>query len=140
MPFICVLVHFALHFGAKRNAFLCKMHCVLMLNAMRFGANCSAKASIWANIFCCCGCKFGSIFLQREMQKHSKWQKVEGRSTRSWPPFSSFCCILYRFCKVFFLEWFAKKLRFVKYVYQFNKSFIVLFQDKRKSQNGDFSA
>jgi len=40
----------------------------------------------------------------------------------------------------FFLEWFAKKLRFVKYIYQFNGSFIALLQNKRKSQNGDFSA
>jgi len=56
------------------------MHCVLVLNAMRFGANCSAKASIMANIFCGFGCKFGSIFLQKEMQKHSKWQKSEGKA------------------------------------------------------------
>ena len=99
LPYI--LVHFALRFGAFCLAFWCKTPCVLVLNAVRFGANCSAKARVVANIFYGCGCKFGSIFLQREMQKHSKWQKVEGRSTLSWPPFSSFCCILYRFCKVF---------------------------------------
>ena len=44
------------------------------------------------------------------------------------------------FARYFFLEWFAKKLHFVKYIYQFNGSFIVLLQNKRKSQNGDFSA
>jgi lipoprotein len=51
-----------------------------MQNALRFGANCSAKASILANIFCGCGCKSGSNFLQREMQNHSKWQKSEGKA------------------------------------------------------------
>ena len=69
------------------------MQCVLVLIAVQ-------KQAFWPTLFCGFGCKLGSNFLQREMQKHSKWQKVERRSTRSWPPFSSFCCILYRFCKV----------------------------------------
>ena len=111
-----------------------------MLNAMRFGANCSAKASILANIFCGFGCKSGSNFLQIEMQKHSKWQKVEGKARNVGRRFHHSAAFYIGFARYFFLEWLAKKLRFVKYVYQFNKSFIVLFQDKRKSQNGDFSA
>ena len=87
----------ALRFGAKCNAFWCKTSCVLMLIALRFGAKCVAKTSLSARIFCYCGCKFGIIFLQREMQKHSKWQKVEEKSTRCCPPFPSFECILYQF-------------------------------------------
>ncbi len=51
-----------------------------MLIAVHFGANCSAKTSILANIFCGFGCKFGSNFLQREMQKHSRGQKSEGKA------------------------------------------------------------
>jgi len=69
----------AVRFGAKCSAFWCKIQCVLVLNAMRFGAKCVAKTSLSGSIFCCCGCKFGTIFLQREMQNHSKWQKVERR-------------------------------------------------------------
>ena len=39
---------------------------------MRFDAKCNAKTSVLTSIFYCCGCKFGTNFLQREMQKHSK--------------------------------------------------------------------
>ena len=111
-----------------------------MLIAMRFGANCSAKASIMANIFCGFGCKFGSIFLQKEMQKHSKWQKSEGKARNVGRRFHHSAAFYIGFARYFFLEWFVKKLHFVKYIYQFNGSFIALFQNKRKSQNGDFSA
>ena len=98
------------------------MQCVLVLNAMRFDAKCNAKASVLASIFCCCGCNSGTDFLQREMQKHSKWQKVEGKAR-------NFCCCFYHlgafymgFSRCFFLEWFGQKVRFVKYVYRFNSS------------------
>ena len=120
----CVLVLNAVRFDAKCSAFWCKMQCVLVLIAVQ-------KQAFWPAFFCYCGCKFGIIFLQREMQKHSKWQKDEEKSTRCCPPFLSFGCILYRFSRYFFLEWFAKKTRFVKDVYRFNKSFTYLFQDKK---------
>ena len=35
------MVQNAVQYAAKRNAFWCKMQCVLVLNAMRFGAKCS---------------------------------------------------------------------------------------------------
>ena len=93
-----------------------------MLNAMRFDAKCNAKASVLTSIFCCCGCKFGTNFLQREMQKHSKWQKVEGKAR-------NLCCCFYHsgafymaFSRYFFLEWFGQKEHFVKNAYRFNVS------------------
>ena len=89
---------------------------------MRFDAKCNAKANVLASIFCCCGCNSGTDFLQREMQKHSKWQKVEGKAR-------NVCCCFYHsgtfymgFSRCFFLEWFGQKVRFVKYVYRFNRS------------------
>ena len=98
------------------------MQCVLVLNAMRFDAKCNAKASVLASIFCCCRCKFGTNFLQREMQKHSKWQKVEEKAR-------NVCCCFYHsgafyigFSRCCFLEWFGEKTHFVKYAYHFNKS------------------
>ena len=39
----CVLVLNALRFGAKCTVFWCKMECVLMLNAVRFGAKRKVK-------------------------------------------------------------------------------------------------
>ena len=93
------------------------MQCVLMLNALRSGANCSAKARVLANIFCGCGCKFGSIFLQIEMQNHSKWQKLEGKARNVGRRFHHSAAFYIGFARYFLLEWFAKKLRFVKYVY-----------------------
>jgi len=39
----CVLVLNALRFGAKYTAFWCKMHCVLVQNTLRFGAKHKAK-------------------------------------------------------------------------------------------------
>ena len=88
-----------------------------MLNALRSGANCSAKARVLANIFCGCGCKFGSIFLQIEMQNHSKWQKLEGKARNVGRRFHHSAAFYIGFARYFLLEWFAKKLRFVKYVY-----------------------
>ena len=95
---------------------------------MRFGAKCNAKASVLASIFCCCGCKFGKNFLQREMQKHGKWQKVEGKAR-------NVCCCFYHsgafymaFSRYFFLEWFVQKMCFVKYVYHFNTSLTGQFE------------
>ena len=122
MSFVCVLVQIAMRFGANCNAFWCKLQCDLVLNAMRFDAKCNAKASVLTSIFCCCGCNSGTDFLQREMQKHSKWQKVEGKAHHV-------CCCFYHlgafymgFSRCFFLEWFGQKVRSVKYVYRFNSS------------------
>ncbi len=39
----CILVLNAVYFGAKRKAFWCKMECVLVQNARCFGAKCKAK-------------------------------------------------------------------------------------------------
>ena len=44
-----ILQHFTLRFGAKCNAFWCKMHCVLMQNAMRFDAKYNA---FWCILQC----------------------------------------------------------------------------------------
>ena len=41
MGFGWVLPHLALRFGAKCNAFWCILQCVLVQNAVRFGAYCS---------------------------------------------------------------------------------------------------
>jgi len=39
----CVLVLNAVHFGAKHSAFWCKTQCILVQNARCFGAKCKAK-------------------------------------------------------------------------------------------------
>ena len=39
----CILLLNAVHFGAKRSVFWCKMQCVLVQNARQNGAKCSAK-------------------------------------------------------------------------------------------------
>ena len=74
------------------------------------------------------------------MQNHSKWQKSERKVPNVGRRFYHSAAFYIGFARYFLLERFAKKLRFVKYIYQFNGSFIALFQNKRKSQNGDFSA
>ena len=62
----------AMRFDTKCNAFWCKMQCVLILNAMRFGAKHITTTNVLTEFLCCFEPKFGAIFLQREMQKHSK--------------------------------------------------------------------
>ena len=42
MSFNYTLLHLTLDFAAFHLAFWCKMHCVLMQNALRFGAYCDA--------------------------------------------------------------------------------------------------
>mgnify|MGYP006944272286 CR=1 FL=1 len=42
LHFTSLLLHFASRFAAFHLAFWCKMHCVLMQNALRFGAYCDA--------------------------------------------------------------------------------------------------
>ena len=55
------------------------------------------------------------------MQNHSKWQKSEGKVRNVVRRFYHSATFYIGFARQFFLEWFAKKLRFVKYVYLFNK-------------------
>ena len=42
MGFGCILLHFSLYFGTYCIAFRCEIHCVLVQNALRFGAKCTA--------------------------------------------------------------------------------------------------
>ena len=69
---------------------------------MRFDAKCNAKASVLTSIFCCCGCKFGTNFLQREMQKHSKWQKLREKHTMFAAVFITRAHFIWVFQGVFF--------------------------------------
>ncbi|MFC2264513.1 MAG: hypothetical protein ACFNM7_04710, partial [Prevotella conceptionensis] len=70
--------------------------------AMRFAAKCVATTSDLTSFSCCCGCKFGRIFLQREMQKHSKWPKTEGISTRNLPKFHRLGYFIWFLAVIFF--------------------------------------
>ena len=90
------------------------MQCVLMLNALQ-------KQGFWTTFFCGFGCRFGSNFLQIEMQNHSKWQKSERKARNVGRPFHHSAAFYIGFARQFLLEWFAKKLRFVKFIYHFNK-------------------
>ncbi len=65
------------------------------------------------------------------MQKHSKWQKSEGKARNVGRRFYHSAAFYIGFAGYFFLEWFAKKLRFVKYVYPFNKSLTCQLQCPR---------
>ncbi len=64
MDFGYILLHFSLYFGTYSIAFWCKIHCVLVQNALRFAAYCSA--------FCgkmrCNNQQLGTIFLSLRMQ------------------------------------------------------------------------
>ena len=115
-------MHITLRFGAKCTAFWCILQCVLVHIAMRFAAKCVATTSDYTPFSCCCGCRFGRIFLQREMQKHSKWPKTEGTSTQKLPKFHRLGVFYMAFSGYFFLEWFGRRTWFVKHNYQFNKS------------------
>ena len=55
----------AVRFGAKCSAFWCKMQCVLVLNARRFGAKCSANAA---------KCAAKSINIRRKWYKHNPFE------------------------------------------------------------------
>ena len=114
-----VSLHFALRFGAYCSAFWCILPCVLVQNAMRFDAKCVATTSDKLPFSSSCGCKFGRIFLQREMQKHSKWLKTVGISTQKMPKFYRLGAFYMAFSGYFLLEWFGRKTRFVKYIYSF---------------------
>ena len=110
----CVLVHFALRFGAKYTAFWCKMHCVLVHIAMRFAAKRVATSSDEIPFSCRYGCKFGRIFLQREMLKHSKWPKMEGISTQKLPEIHRLGTFYMAFSGYFLLEQFGRRTFFCK--------------------------
>ena len=130
MGFGCILVHITLRFGAKWSAFWCILQCVLVHIAVRFAAKCVATTSDLTSFSCCCGCKFGRVFLQREMQKHSKWPRTEGTSTQKLPKFHHLGAFYMAFSGYFFLEWFGRRTWFVKHNYRFNKLSIGTFRDK----------
>ena len=133
----CILVHMALRFGAKYTAFWCILHCVLVQNTLRFGAYCDAFCGKMrcnnqqlGTIFLSFRMQIWGIFLQREMQKHSKWPKTEGISTQKMLKFHRLGAFYMAFGGYFLLEWFGRRMRFVKYVYRFNKSLIDDFGGK----------
>ena len=76
----------------------------MLQNAMRFDAKCNAKTSVLTSIFCCYGCNSDTNFLQREMQKHSKWQKVEGKARNFRCCFYHLGAFYMGFSRCFFLE------------------------------------
>ena len=123
-------MHIALRFDAKCTAFWCILRCVLVQNAMRFAAKRVATSSDEIPFSCRYGCKFGRIFLQREMQKHSKWPKMEGISTQKMLKTHRLGVFYIAFCGYFLLERFGRRTFFVKYIYHFNKSLTDDFGDR----------
>ena len=67
------------------------------------------------------------------MQKHSKWPKTEGISTQKLPKFYCLGAFYMVFSGYFLLEWFGRRIYFVKCVYRFNKSLTGDFGDKNNS-------
>jgi len=53
-------------------------------------------------------------FLQREMQKHSKWLKMEEISTQKLLNFLRLGAFYMAFSGYFLLEWFGRRTCFVK--------------------------
>ena len=64
------------------------------------------------------------------MQKHRKWPKTEGISTQKLLKTHRLGAFYITFRGYYFLEWFARKTCFVKYIYCFNKSQVDIFRDK----------
>ena len=64
------------------------------------------------------------------MQKHSKCPKTEGISAQKTLKFLRLGAFYMAFGGYFLLEWFGRRMRFVKYVYRFNKSLIDDFGGK----------
>ena len=67
------------------------------------------------------------------MQKHSKWPRAEGISTKKMLKFHRFGVFYMAFGGCFLLEWFDRGAQFVKYIYHINKSQTDTFQDKDNS-------
>ena len=64
------------------------------------------------------------------MQKHSKCPKTEGISAQKTLKFLRLGAFYMDFGGYFLLEWFGRKMRFVKHIYRFNKSLTHDFGDK----------
>ena len=64
------------------------------------------------------------------MQKHSKCPKTEGISTQKMLKFHRLGAFYMAFGGYFLLEWFGRRMRFVKYLYCFNKPLTHDFGDK----------
>ena len=67
------------------------------------------------------------------MQKHSKWPKTERISTRNLPKFYRLGAFYMAFSGYFLLEWFGRRMWFVKYTYRINKSQLGVLRDKNNS-------
>ena len=67
------------------------------------------------------------------MQKHSKWPKTEGISTRNLPKFHRLGAFYMAFSGYFLLEWFDRRTWFVKCIYRINKSLLGVLQNKNNS-------
>ena len=67
------------------------------------------------------------------MQKHSKWPKTEGISTRNLPKFHRLGAFYMAFSGYFLLEWFDQRTWFVKCIYHINKSLLGVLQNKNSS-------
>jgi hypothetical protein len=78
------------------------------------------------HIFVVADANLTQIFFKEKCKSIVNGKKAEGRSTRCWPPFLPFGCILYRFCKVIVSRMVRPKMRFIKYIYQLNKLFILV--------------
>ena len=109
------------------------MQCVLVLIAMQ-------KQAFWPTFFVVSDANLAQFFFKEKCKSIVNGKKLREKHAMFAAVFITRAHFIWVFQGVFFLEWFAKKLHFVKYIYQFNGSFIVLLQNKRKSQNGDFSA
>jgi len=64
------------------------------------------------------------------MQKHSKWLKTAGISTQKMLKFLRLGAFYMVFSGYFLLEWFGRRMYFVKCVYCFNKSLTGDFGDE----------
>ena len=67
------------------------------------------------------------------MQKHSKWPKTEGISTRNLPKFHRLGAFYMAFSGYFLLEWSDRRTWFVKCIYRINKSLLGVLQNKNNS-------
>ena len=90
-----------MRFAAKCTAFCCKMRCVLLQNALQ-------QPAIRHHFLVVSDANLGGIFLQREMQKHSKWPKTEGISAQKTLKFLRLGAFYMDFGGYFLLEWFGQ--------------------------------
>jgi hypothetical protein len=89
---------------------------------VRFGANSKAREVFSICILWFLGSKKRSTFLEIETQKHSKCRKWEGGRLDVRCNFYEKRAFFIVFEGVFSLEWFGRKMCFVKYIYHINNS------------------